>query len=199
MRTLGTIRGYANVFNEFSTKLDGDEPLRERIMPGAFKLLCFPVAASVSHVSKVQIGTTLDRSLRLWQDNHGVAIELGIPATPDGVGMRDMVASGFCAMSFGLTDVEAEYSRDETGCLCRSVVRCDLDHVSIVEAGAYPSACCWVAGTPADRMSPKIAAASRRWYLGRIAHVKKQAEDRKMVANFLATPGASERFFAKAG
>jgi phage head maturation protease len=137
MTTLGTIRGFAAVFGEWSVPLAGTEPLRERIMPGAFKLLCFPVAASVSHVSTVQVATTLDRSLRLWQCQHGLAFELDIPATQEGAGTRNMVASGFCAMSFGLTDVEAEYSRDETGCLCRLVSRCDADHISVVERAAY--------------------------------------------------------------
>jgi phage head maturation protease len=197
MTTLGTIRGFAAVFDEWSAPLAGAEPLRER--PGAFKLLCFPVAASVSHVSAVQVATTLDRSLRLWQCQHGLALELTIPATREGAGMRNMVASGFCAMSFGLTDVEAEYSRDETGCLCRLVTRCDADHISIVEAGAYRSACCWVASTPREHLTASQRAAAIRWGLGVIARDRKQADDRKMVANFLATPGARERFFAKAG
>jgi phage head maturation protease len=197
MRTLGTIRGFAAVFGEWSVPLAGTEPLRERIMPSAFKLLCFPVAASVSHVSKVQIGTTLDRSLRLWQCRHGLAFELDIPATPDGVGLRNMVAGGFSSMSFGLTDAEANYSRDENGTLCREVVRCDADHISVVERGAYSSSCCWIAG--AGSMSPKIAAASRRWYLGRIAHEKKQAADQQMVASFLASGGPARFFAAGAG
>jgi hypothetical protein len=39
MDSLGRIAGYANIFNQQSSPLDGDEPLIEIIKPGAFQLL----------------------------------------------------------------------------------------------------------------------------------------------------------------
>jgi hypothetical protein len=40
--------------------------------------------------------------LEIGQTSYGVAIELDVPRTPDGLGLRDMVDSGFNSMSFGL-------------------------------------------------------------------------------------------------
>jgi HK97 family phage prohead protease len=172
MKSPWQIRRYCAVFNEWSCELDGDEPLRERIRAGAFLLLRHPITANIQHCS-APVATTWDKSLRLWMDPHGLAIEMVLPATPAGVGLLNMVSNGINAMSFGLINLQSHYFRDEDG-LCREVTRCDLDHVSIVEGGAYKSACCWFSGTPADRMTPEVAAASRRWQLGRIAHAIKR-------------------------
>jgi hypothetical protein len=49
-----------------------------------------------------------------------------------------------------------------------------------------PSACCWIAGTPVDHMSPKIAAASWHWYLGRIHRDQRRASNRAMLARWNA-------------
>jgi HK97 family phage prohead protease len=190
MRTLGTIRGYANVFNEFSTKLDGDEPLREKIRPGAFQLLRPVVTATVAHCS-APAATTWNRSLRLWQDSYGLAFEMDVEATLVGKGLRDLVARDMNAMSFGLINLDSHYFRDEDGVLCREITRCDLDHVSVVAAGAFPSACCWLSDMPADHMSPKIAAASRRWFLGRIHRDQKRASNQAMLARYRAAKAAA--------
>jgi HK97 family phage prohead protease len=117
--SLGAVRGYASVFNEFSVPLDGDEPLRERIRPGAFMLLHHPVTANVAHCS-APVATTWNKSLKVWQDGYGLAFELDVEATPEGRGTRALVASGnYSAMSFGLIEVKANYFRDEDGVLCR--------------------------------------------------------------------------------
>jgi HK97 family phage prohead protease len=191
MTTLGTIRGYANVFDEFSTKLDGDEPLRERIRPGAFQLLHHPITATVAHCS-APFGTTWNKSLRLWQDSRGLAFEADIEATVVGTGLRDLVASGFDSMSFGLINLESHYFRDEDA-LCRDITRCDLNHVSVVHQGAFESACCWLADMPAENMSPRIRNASLRWRLGKIAHEEKRAREREIVARYLAAKAAPSR------
>jgi phage head maturation protease len=81
MNVLCQIRGYANVFDEFSGELDGDEPLRERIRPRAFMLLHHPVTANVAHCS-APVATSWNRTLKLWQDSHGLAFELDVEATP---------------------------------------------------------------------------------------------------------------------
>jgi len=192
MTHLGQIRGYANVFDEFSGELDGSAPLREKILPGAFKLLHFPVTANVAHYS-APIASQWNRSLLLWMDSHGLAFELDIEATPEGRGTRALVASGnYNAMSFGLIEVKANYFRDEDGVLCREIRKCDADHISIVatDTGAYRSACCWLSDMPADRMSREIRAASISWHFGRIARDRKRAEDRALAARVLAAKAA---------
>jgi phage head maturation protease len=86
-RLLGHVRGYASVFDEMSSPLDGDEPLLETIRPGAFRLIGRVISANVAHNAPARIGSTWDRSLRIWQDSHGLAIELDIEATPAGQGL----------------------------------------------------------------------------------------------------------------
>jgi HK97 family phage prohead protease len=193
MNTIGTIRGYANIFDQPSSPLAGDEPLIETIKPGAFRLLHFPVAATVMHAGHVQVATTLDKSLSLWMDSHGLAFLLNIPATLAGAGLRAMIADGFCSMSFGLIEPRAKYYRAEDGSLCRDILRCDLNHISFVRSGAYASACCWLSSTPPDRLPARSAAASRRWQLGVIARDRKQASDRALVARYQAKLAAERK------
>jgi HK97 family phage prohead protease len=188
MTPLGQIRGYANTFNTLSAPIGGDdeEPFRAIIRPGAFQLLGV-ISATVMH-GQHQIATTWNKSLRLWQDNHGLAIELDIPCTPDGAGLRNMVAGagGVNAMSIGLEILKSAIFHDEAGQPCHDISRVEIDHVTICDAGAFEDACCWVAGMPADRMSPRIRNASLRWRLGVIARDQKRAEDRAMVARWNA-------------
>jgi len=131
--------------------------------------------------------------LRLWQDDYGLATEMDVPATLAGTGLRDLVARGMNAMSFGLINLRSLYFRDEEGVLCRDISRCDLEHVSIVDRGAFPSACCWLSETPTDFMSPKIAAASRHWFLGRIHRDQRRASNAAMLARYRAEKAAPAR------
>jgi HK97 family phage prohead protease len=195
MDILGQIRGYASVFDQYSCPLDGAEPLREKIHVGAFRLLHHPITANVAHCS-APVGTTWDRSLRLWQDSHGLAFELDVEATPVGAGLRDLVARGMNGMSFGLLEPRAEYYRDENGLLHRTVLKCDVDHVAICDSGAYRSACCWLSDMPADRMSREIRAASISWHFGRIARDRKQGADRAL-ARYLAAQAAAPADYRK--
>lgn len=121
MNVLCQIRGYVNIFNEFSCPLDGDEPLRERIRPGAFMALRPCVTANVQHCS-APVATTWNRSLRLWQDGYGLACEWDVEATTVGMGLRDLASGELNAMSFGLITLRSNYFRDEDGVLCREIV-----------------------------------------------------------------------------
>jgi HK97 family phage prohead protease len=198
MKSPWQIRGYCAVFNAWSCELDGDEPLRERIMPGAFCQLNGTLEANVVHSSAARVATTWDGGLKIWQDQFGLAFSIDLPATCEGLGTKAMVETGGVReCSFGLIPIEVKYFRDENGLLHRDVVRATIDHISLSSRAAYPTAC-WVASTPREHLTASQRAAAIRWGLGVIARDRKLAADRKMVANFLATPGASERFFAKA-
>jgi phage head maturation protease len=70
---LGQIRGYANVFNALSAPI-GDPPFRAILRPGAFQLLGM-ITATTMHGNR-QLATTWNRSLRLFQDRHGLAFEV---------------------------------------------------------------------------------------------------------------------------
>lgn len=194
MRNLATIRGYVTRFDVLSEPI-GDPPFRAIARPGAYHGLTKTIPCTVQH-SHVQIATTWDRTLRIWQDATGLAIEISLPASQEGRAVRDMVASDFCAMSIGFTIKESAIFYDEDGLPCHDVSRASIDHVSICDFGAFAGAVCWLADTRAARMQPHIRAAALLWNLGRRAYEGKQAAARTLVEKFLATPGAKERFFA---
>jgi HK97 family phage prohead protease len=201
MRKLCEIRGYAAVFNQTSLELydDDGEPFIEVIKADAFRFLIHAIRADVLHCPNILCGSTVDRSLQVWQDPSGLAFALDVEATQGGRALRDMVSDGGVSqMSVGLIIKDSTITQDETGRRVREINNADVDHISFVDRGIYEETSCWVAGTAPDRLSPKLRAASRHWCLGKITHEKKQTEDRKLVAKFLADPGASERFFSRA-
>jgi phage head maturation protease len=179
------IRGYATTFDVLSEPLGHDKPFRAIVRPRAYGGLVNVIPCTVLH-GGVQIATTWNRSLRLWTDSHGVAVEFDVPATPEGAGLRAMVAGsgGINSMSIGLTIRESVVSYDEDGLPIHDVSRAEIDHVSIVEAGAFEGACCWVAG--ADRMPREVRAASIHWHFGRIARDRKRGADRALARYLVA-------------
>jgi HK97 family phage prohead protease len=192
MNALGQVRGYASVFNIWSSRIvdvDGSR-FREKIRPGAFRLLGV-IEANVIHSAAARVATTWDRSLRLWQDSHGLAFELDVAATQGGVGLLNMVSGGVNSMSIGLITLAVTDFCDESGFLRREITRADIDHITFTDAAAYPGTACWLAGTPTAHLRPEIAAASRRWNLGQIAYEQKRAADRDLVARYLTKGNTS--------
>jgi phage head maturation protease len=193
MSPLAQIRGYATRFDRLSAPIGhDDEPsFRAIIRQHAFGGLCNQITATILHSDR-RIGGTWDRSLRVWTDATGVAFELDIPCTSDGVALRNMVASangggGINSMSIGFNIRDSVVSYAEDGLPIHDVSRAEIGHISIVAAGAFPGACCWVAGMP---MSPEIARASAHWNFGVIARNRKQGADRAL-ARYLAAKAAA--------
>jgi hypothetical protein len=91
-------------------------------------------------------------------------------------------------MSIGFDILKSTITYDEDGLPVHDISAARLDHISIVDSGAFEESCCWVAG--ADHMSRRIRNASLRWRLGVIARDQKRAEDRAMVARYLAAKAA---------
>jgi hypothetical protein len=143
----------------------------------------------------VQCATTWNRSLRLWLDNHGLAFELDIEASLSGIAVRNMVASGANSVSIGLKVQEQSITIDAEGHRLHEVTRASIDHIALTgaDAAAYAGACCWIADTPAERMPPRIRAASRHWHFGRIGHEQKKSENRAMLALYNAKADAGQR------
>lgn len=181
------LRGYANVFNEVSAPIGVSTEFRAKILPGAFKLLTWPIAMTVMHSSSVQIASTFDQSLKLWQDAVGLAFEAAIPETPLGSGLMSMVASGACGMSIGLEIKDsARVSGDDMP--LHIVSRAEIDHITVCDIGAFKSARCWLNSMPVEQMQPDLAAVARRWRIGRAAHEQQQRCKRQPAARAAATP-----------
>lgn len=130
----GTLSGYAAVFDQPTTR-QRDFPGAESIARGAFAdRLGDDVLAVVNHDPALLLGRTSAGTLRLAEDETGLAFELDLPDTTLGRDVREQVRRGDLAgMSF--TAQVGRVERTESGVVHRSFGR--LVDVSLVALPAY--------------------------------------------------------------
>jgi uncharacterized protein len=98
------ICGYASVF-DVTYELGG---MLERVVPGAFDTTRFEVFACFNHDDRERLAWTRDRSLKVWQDSHGLAFEVAVPSTWSALSLVEGVRTGhFRACSLRCPDVDA--------------------------------------------------------------------------------------------
>lgn len=144
----GRLRGYAAVFGQLSEEMGGwFGTWRERIKRGAFddalrriREGVDTVYALLNHDPNIVIASTLDQSLELSADDHGL---LSVMRPMDTQTVRDLVVTPvkqgvLRKMSFGFT-VATEHPEMEEGDEVRVIDKIDrLFDVSIVTFPAYP-------------------------------------------------------------
>jgi len=133
------IRGHAAVFGSMSEDLGG---FREQIAPGAFKKTIGDnpdVRALVNHDPNYVLGRTRAGTLRLAEDNTGLAIEIDSPPT---TWARDLEVSmrrgDVDQMSFGFRAIRDSWTEDAAGPV-RTLREVALVDVSVVTFPAYTS------------------------------------------------------------
>lgn len=129
------VGGYAAVFNS-ETDIGGY--FREIIAPGAFsEAVKQDVRALLDHDSGRVIGRTSAGTLRLTEDETGLAVEIDLPDTSDGRDAAVLIERGdLTGMSFGFIVTHDEW--DETGeTPVRTIHKVDLREVSVVAFPAY--------------------------------------------------------------
>ena len=124
-----TLTGYAAVFGQ-ETRIGG---FTERIKPGAFtKSLTSgrDILALLDHRFDALLGRTASGTLKLYEDDKGLAFELRLPDTQAG---RDLVAlaerGDVGGMSFGFIAEDEAWSGNT-----RELRQVDLREVSVVQA-----------------------------------------------------------------
>lgn len=130
-----TIGGYAAVFN---SRANIGGYFEEVIAPGAFDdALMQDVRALVDHDTGRVIGRTKAGTLRMKQDDTGLAVEIDLPDTSDGRDLATLIERGdVSGMSFGF--VVTKESWDETmEPPMRTIQALDLREVSVVAFPAY--------------------------------------------------------------
>jgi HK97 family phage prohead protease len=131
-----TVAGYAAVFGE-ETDIGGY--FREVIAKGAFTnaLRTADVRAYFDHDSGRVLGRSSAGTLRLKEDNKGLAVEIDLPDTTDGRDVKTLIERGdINGMSFGFIVTKQEW--DETGDIpLRTILALELYEVSIVAIPAY--------------------------------------------------------------
>lgn len=130
-----TIAGYAALFNSTA---DIGGAFREVIAPGAFtETLKGDVRALIDHDSGRVIGRTKAGTLRLNEDEKGLAVEIDLPDTSDG---RDLAVSlergDISGMSFGFRVTHDEWDEDSNP-PTRTIHKVELFEVSAVAFPAY--------------------------------------------------------------
>jgi HK97 family phage prohead protease len=134
-----TIAGYAAVFYKMSENLGG---FREKIAKGAFRtsVASGDVRAFWSHNVDIILGRTKANTLRINEDEYGLAFELDLPDTQAG---RDAFVSinrgDVTAMSFGFNTITDKWDRSADGTPhTRTLLDVELLEVSPVAFPAYP-------------------------------------------------------------
>lgn len=129
------VGGYAAVFN---SEADIGGYWKEIIAPGAFSDgVKADVRALLDHDHGRVIGRTSSGTLRLAEDDKGLAVEIDLPDTTDGRDAAVLIERGdISGMSFGFIVTHDEW--DETGDIpIRTIHKVDLREVSIVAWPAY--------------------------------------------------------------
>jgi HK97 family phage prohead protease len=136
------LRGHAAVFNKWSVDLGG---FREKIEPGAFKRAVKEddVLALWNHNSDLVLGRTASKTLKLSEDDDGLAIRVELPQTAL---VRDMVIGPIergdvSQMSFAFKtrkDSWEEFPDEPDRLTERTLLDVALSDVSPVTYPAYP-------------------------------------------------------------
>ena len=133
------IEGYAATFNELSVVLYG--MFREEIAPGAFRnTLGDDIRSLWNHNTDLPLARTTNGTLRLAEDETGLAIAADLPETSWGrdalisIGRRDVTQ-----MSFAFDVIEDDWREDDLGQLIRRLLNVKLYEVSPVTFPAYPT------------------------------------------------------------
>lgn len=132
------IRGHAAIFNVRSEDLGG---FREQIMPGAFKrtIKNGDIRALYNHDPSFVLGRTKADTLRLAEDERGLAVEI---APPDTTWARDLLETmrrgDVDQMSFGFRVVKDKWEDEDDGTRLRTLLEVQAFDVSVVTFPAYP-------------------------------------------------------------
>jgi HK97 family phage prohead protease len=135
-----TLAGHAAVFNSDSEPMYG---FTERIKPGAFTRAIKEddVRALFNHDANYVLGRNKAKTLRLAEDDQGLAFEVDLPDTQAARDVATLIERGDvsgCSFSFRTVKDEWEYSQDGTTAL-RTLIDVELFDVGPVVWPAYPA------------------------------------------------------------
>lgn len=131
---MGILRGYAVVWNSPSVGL----PFVERFCPGAFARSLSSgtdIVALTAHDGFRLLGRTSDGSLRLEEDDKGLAFACNHPETPSGQDVALAVAQGLLTGVSMTFEAKAESWRPGE----RDITEADLLEISFTDRPHYPA------------------------------------------------------------
>lgn len=135
----GTLAGHAALFDSLSLDLGG---FREKISPGAFAESLEDgddVRALFNHDPNIVLGRNVSGTLRLEEDDKGLAYEIDLPDTQAARDLAISVERGDVSQnSFGFMTLEDDWERDKEGNVTRTLEKVALFDISPVTYPAYP-------------------------------------------------------------
>lgn len=133
----GKIVGYAAVFETWADNGWGG---KEKVNRGAFKKTLKEkpdIRALWNHNTDIVLGRTTNGTLRLWEDDHGLAIELTPPDSQEGRDKTASIARGDVSqMSFGFRVIKDSWDQKKQQ---RELAEVELFEVSPVTFPFYPT------------------------------------------------------------
>lgn len=135
-----TLRGHAAVFEQLSENLGG---FREKIRAGAFaeSIRRDDIRALWNHDPNVVLGRNRAGTLRLKEDDVGLAVAIDLPDTAPARDMAHSIERGdVTQMSFGFSVKPdgQDWAEDDDGMVIRTLTAVRLFDVSPVTFPAYP-------------------------------------------------------------
>lgn len=132
------VAGHAAVFNSMSEEIMG---FREKIAPGAFSdsLEADDIRALWQHDTTQPIGRKKAGTLRLHEDDRGLAVEIDLPDSSLGQMVRESIRRGDVSnMSFGFQVIKDSWEGRGSDDRVRTLEEVRLFEVSPVTFPAYP-------------------------------------------------------------
>lgn len=133
-----TVTGDVVMFEQLSVPLWG---FREKVRKGAFEksLRKSVVKALWNHNSDLVLGSTKNRTLRLWEDDMALRFELDLPNTTWGRDAAESIRRGDVdGVSFGFEVVRDEWDYDDPSDVIRTLIEVNLYEISPTPFPAYP-------------------------------------------------------------
>ncbi len=173
------ITGYAAVFNTLSLDLGG---FREMILPGAFAQTIGEndVRALFNHDANYVLGRNRAGTLRLREDENGLAIEIDLPDTQWARDLAVSVGRGdVTQMSFSFRTRKDEWLEVPGQGIVRRLMDVELFDVSLVTYPAYPATTAQARALGHD-FDAVVAA------IGRLQDGSANADDHALASSFAA-------------
>ncbi len=161
-----TIFGYAAVFEQLSGVMWG---WQEKIARGAFAkaIVEDDVRALFNHDPNFVLGRNMAKTLRMWEDIHGLRFEIEPPDTQVGRDLLESIRRGdIDQMSFAFRAIkeaweELDKANDAGAWAIRTLLEVKLYDISVVTYPAYPQTSAAVRESAAEMLEKRNAALDR--------------------------------------
>jgi uncharacterized protein len=175
--SIGTLRGTAAVFDS-PTLIAG--AFREQVAPGAFTkaLARDDIHALIEHDMGKIIGRNRAGTLRLWEDDHGLRVEIDLPDTQTGRDLMTEIERGDRdQMSFGFRAIRDDWDHRQK-VPSRTLQEVELFDVSVVGRGAYDTTDVALRSLEQSRRAANFQAAQLRRRLDLDLRLRRQSKAR---------------------